>query len=70
MFRTGGGGKRGGSGEVVMAKGYRVYLHVIENVLKLEWWLHMSVNILKSIDLYTLNGIIIASELYLNKTAF
>ena len=39
----------------VIAKGYRVPLCGDENVLKLWSWLHISVNILKTTGLYTLN---------------
>ena len=40
----------------VAADGYRISFWANENVLKLLfWWLHNSVNLLKTIELYTLN---------------
>ena len=43
----------------MIAKRYRVSFWGEENVLKLCWWLHISMNIPKTMKLYTLNGSII-----------
>lgn len=52
----------------MIANGYRVSFGVDENVLKLLlWWLHDSVNQLKTIELYTLTRLIIWYVNYLNK---
>ena len=46
----------GGREQGVADDGYRVSFWVNENVLKLLfWWLHDSVNLLKTIELYTLS---------------
>lgn len=49
----------------MIAKTYGFYFGDDENVLKLWQWLHNSVNIIKTIELYTLNGCIVY-ELYMN----
>ena len=53
----------------VIVKGYRVSFWGDENVLKLWWWLYISVNKLKSLN-YTLKWVsCMVYRLYLNKTA-
>lgn len=49
-------GWRGGEKWGVTANGQEVSLGDDKNVLKLWWWLHNSVNILNTAEVYTSNG--------------
>ena len=61
------GGCLGQGGEGCrIAKSYEVSFWGDENVLKLWWWLHISVNIIETIELYTLNEWVVWNVNYIS----